>query len=371
MVEDDWAADVMIRFSCDNCGHKIGARDEQSGKQGRCPGCGEMILVPQQTALIDFLCENCGERIRAVGTQAGKKGKCPRCKRAVAIPDKPQRAEPAQKPEVPVEEPKEEDVCGLSPEERQLLGGETRDDETELSGRRKLLWLIDIFLYPTNASGLVHVAVFLFVPILLKLLLRFLMMGLGSTAGLLVMVLYLFFVGYMFSYLVECIRDSAGGQLRASDPPSGLNKEELLGQYALWLACYAFFFGPVTFYRGYVHLSGIQMNNAVFWPLLGYGVFFFPMGILAATQFDSVNGLNPILLICSIASTFLQYCALAMFFACFCFLRVGLLMLSYSRRWGILANIVPDLLLIWLLLVAVHLIGRFYWRYQDKLNWEV
>jgi hypothetical protein len=26
---------------------------------------------------------------------------------------------------------------------------------------------------------------------------------------------------------------------------------------------------------------------------------------------------------------------------------------------------------IYIILVIAHLIGRFYWRYQDKLNWEV
>ena len=112
------------------------------------------------------------------------------------------------------------------------------------------------------------------------------------------------------------------------------------------------------------------INKSIFWPLLAYGVFFFPMGVLAATMFYSINALNPILLVCSIASTFIQYCGLVVFFAGFCFLRIGVLMLSFKQGWGILARIVPDLLLMWLLLVAVHLIGRFYWRYQEKLNWE-
>lgn len=361
----------MIRFSCDNCGHKIGAREDQAGKQGRCSGCGGMILVPQQTALIGFLCGNCGERIRALRTQAGKKGKCPRCKLAVAIPDKSRGGYPVQKLRAPIEEPNEDKICGLSLEERQLLGGETRESETEPPGQRKLPWPVDIFLYPTNVSGLVHVAVLLLVPILLKLFLRFIIMGLGPRACLLMKIFYIFFVGYVFSYLVECIRDSAGGELRASDPPSVISGwDELLGQYVLWLSCCAFFFGPVTFYYSYINLCGTQINNAIFWPLLAYGVFFFPMGILAATMFDSVNGLNPILLICSIVSTFFQYCGLIIFFGSFCFLRIGLLILSLRQRWGILANIVPDLLLIWLLLVTVHLIGRFYWRYQEKLNWE-
>ena len=358
----------MLRFCCEHCGRKISIQDEHAGKRGKCPGCDSVITVPQASNLVGFYCQNCGEKISVLRTSAGKKGKCPNCKLPVAIPKKSEHARPAQRPQVLAQE---EVVSGLSLEERQILWGETRADETEQTGQRKLPWPVDIFLYPANASGLVHVAVFLIVPILLELLYKFLLMALGPRAGLLVGILYIFLIGYMFSYFVECICDSAGGELRASDPPSAVaSRDELMGQYAIWLACYAFFFGPVTFYRGYTHLCGTQMNNAIFWPLLGYGVFFFPMGILAVTMFDSIEGLNPVLLICSIAGTFFQYCGLVIFFAAFCFLRVGVLMLSFRQGWGILARIVPDLLLIWLLLVAVHLIGRFYWRYQEKLNWQ-
>ena len=362
----------MIRFCCDRCGHKISIQNKHAGKQGKCPACGGVVTVPAESTLLTFYCQHCDEKISTLRTYAGKKGKCPNCERPSVIPKESAHARPEQMPPSSAAKLNEEAVSGLSREERQILGGETRDDETEQTARRRFPWPVDIFLYPANASGLIHIAIFVIVPILLDLLHKFFLSRAGHYGGLLILAFYIFLIGYILSYLAECIRDSAGGELRASNPPSSISgREEILGQCVVWLACYAFCFGPATFYGGYAHYREAETNYVILGLLLAYGIFFFPMGILAAAMFDSVNGLNPILLVCSIASTFLQYCGLVVFLACLGFLRVGLSMLSFRQRWGILANVVPDLLLIWLLLVAVHLIGRFYWRYQEKLNWEV
>jgi endogenous inhibitor of DNA gyrase (YacG/DUF329 family) len=362
----------MIRFRCEQCSHSISIQNEHAGRQGKCPGCGSVITVPAESTLLAFCCQHCDEKISTLRTYAGKKGKCPNCERPLVIPKEAAHASSEQMPLASAAKLNEEAVSGLSREERQILGGETRDDEAEQTARRRFLWPVDIFLYPANASGLIHIAIFVIVPILLKLLHRFFLSGARHYGGLLILAFYVFLIGYILSYLAECIRDSARGELRASNSPSAISgRDEILGQCVVWLACYAFFFGPATFYGGYVHFREVETNNVILGLLLAYGIFFFPMGILAAAMFDSVNGLNPILLICSIASTFLQYCGLVIFLACLAFLRVGLSMLSFGRRWGILADVVPNLLLIWLLLVAVHLIGRFYWRYQEKLNWEV
>jgi hypothetical protein len=32
---------------------------------------------------------------------------------------------------------------------------------------------------------------------------------------------------------------------------------------------------------------------------------------------------------------------------------------------------VSGYLVMYILLVVAHLLGRFYWRYQEKLNWDV
>jgi len=102
-------------------------------------------------------------------------------------------------------------------------------------------------------------------------------------------------------------------------------------------------------------------------PLLAYGVFFFPMGLLAVVIFDSVAGLNPILIIGSIFSTFFQYCGLILlFFAIGALFIISMTILPQFWLLGFFSNVT----LLYMAMVYAHLLGRFAWHYKEKLNWE-
>jgi len=119
------------------------------------------------------------------------------------------------------------------------------------------------------------------------------------------------------------------------------------------------------------------MDGVIFWSLLTYGVFFFPMGTLEVVMFDSVNGLNPVLIIRSIGSTLVRYCLLVVLFysltVLFIFLRTRMIIIL--PRSGIISMIISTYILfifsMYALLIIGHLLGRFYYKYQDELNWEV
>jgi serine/threonine protein kinase/formylglycine-generating enzyme required for sulfatase activity/lysophospholipase L1-like esterase/DNA-directed RNA polymerase subunit RPC12/RpoP len=40
----------MIPFACGRCGKKIQVKDELAGRQGKCPGCGQLVVVPHAAA---------------------------------------------------------------------------------------------------------------------------------------------------------------------------------------------------------------------------------------------------------------------------------------------------------------------------------
>ena len=50
---------------------------------------------------------------------------------------------------------------------------------------------------------------------------------------------------------------------------------------------------------------------------------------------------------------------------------VGFFGLARIFGASVLSALVTKLVVVYLLLVAAHLLGRFYWRNQEKLNWEV
>ena len=234
-------------------------------------------------------------------------------------------------------------------------------EEPQLVVKRKLPWLIDVLLYPANLHGIIQIAIFLFLSFLTGLLDRLILSRL-ELGGILSLALYALLVGYIFYYFGYCIFDSSKGNLRAPDIPLQHipDKADLISQLSLILGSLAVCFCPTAIY--YIITERIDL---LFWLLLAYGIFFFPMGLLAAVMFDSVNALNPVLIVGSIASTFLPYCGLVL-------LVCGLgsfvvIVLPRLAVWRFVSNGVT----IYLSLVAAHILGRFYWRYKDKLNWGI
>lgn len=362
------AADVMIKFSCDNCGHKIGAKDEHAGKRARCPGCGGATTVPEKTILVNFLCENCGEKISAVHTRAGKEGKCPKCRHTLVVPAAHDLTLLDVAEQYRLQDQQASQSCTL---EQAFEQEQESEEEAESDSGRKLPWIIDIFLYPTSAPGLTHLAIFIGVPFLIHLI-RHLLGPLGLILlfpGLIINLLVGF---YMCWYFAECVRDSAAGRVRAPEVFADADIGTMFGQCLYLAACYAIFVLPAAFYFTYANRT-----DRIFWSLAAYGVFFFPMALLAVVMFDTSSAFNPILWIASILSTFFQYCGLVLFVSGIVLASLALIGIGKpqeARQMGIGAKIlgaVFSCLLIYMVFVVAHLLGCFYWRYQEKLNWEV
>jgi hypothetical protein len=92
------------------------------------------------------------------------------------------------------------------------------------------------------------------------------------------------------------------------------------------------------------------------------------MALLGVLMFDSIRGLNPLIIIPSLFSAFFQYCGLLVFVCAiiFLFTKARELLLTHSFLWLSLRAIE-----VYLLMVVAHLLGRFYFKYQEKLNWDV
>ena len=169
---------------------------------------------------------------------------------------------------------------------------------------------------------------------------------------------------FMYWYFAECVLDSADGGLRApnvrGDVPGAV---DMFWQMVNIIGCFGVFFMPFVFYVLFV-----KRTDVIFWLLLIYAVFFFPMALLAVVVLDSPVGLNPRLLYSSISNTFRQYCGFVLLIVA-AILLIGTLGQKGGES-GYLAFIVRYAS-VYLVFVGAHLLGRFYWRYQEKLDWEV
>jgi hypothetical protein len=242
------------------------------------------------------------------------------------------------------------------------------EEDPPLADECKLPWLIDAFLYPISASGMINLAVFVIAPelisflvfVLASLLAPFLQSGTSYIMRLLTLPFYIVFGCYVVYYVAHCVIDSSKGHRRATDLPIAniFSVRDLIEQTILLLGCVAICFCPTAFY--YLFTRRIDLW---FWVLLAAGGFFFPMCFLREVMFDSFGVLNPIEIFRSILSTFLPYCGLVLFFmALGGFAGVVLLRLPL---WSLLRACI----ILYVAFVLAHRSGWFYWWYKDKLDW--
>lgn len=200
---------------------------------------------------------------------------------------------------------------------------------------------------------------------------------------------------YRYWYISECIRDSADGQIRASETVAttpGL--WELFLIFLRLYVCIIVLSAPIYYYllnsRGversfsslfsftlfflWTVVTEVGKSGITFHVLLFFAVFFFPITILSVVMFGSLRGLNPVLIVRSLLCIFVPYCCLIVLL-CVSWLPV-ILMRRFivtqvvSGHHGLILYL-PRTVSIYLMLVGAHLLGRFYWKYQEKLDWEV
>ena len=150
------------------------------------------------------------------------------------------------------------------------------EEEPQLADECKLPWLIDAFLYPISASGMINLAVFVIVPELVSLLISvlasflapFLQFGTPYITTLLTLPFYIVFGCYVVYYVAHCVVDSTKGRRRATDLPIAniFSIRDLVEQTILLLGCIAICFCPAAFYyisQGeLIHFFGFWLPSA-------------------------------------------------------------------------------------------------------------
>ena len=376
----------MIRFYCVNCGRKFSAPEIHAGKKGRCPKCKNIVLVPKV------------EDAKSVANQTGPDASEISSKDSILDPnlfDIPQEGKVAGQPTA------QGSVSDKALDDLQKL--QAGKVEPEPLPQRKLPWLVDIFLYPANKAGLTMLGIFVGVPLLMGLFVRLLFLVTSQfppfyvfavfflTINLIINIVIMF---YRYWYLSECVRDSADGQIRAPETLAITPSGEMFSLFLKIFVCIIIFGAPIYYYlfksKGIeknlwslfhftlffsrIVVSEVGKSGITFHLLLFFAVFFFPITVLSVIMFDSFQGLNPIVIVRSIFKTFVPYCGLILLIF---FLWVPIILMRefivkevISGRPG-LSLYLPGAVNIYLMLVAAHLLGRFYWKYEERLNWEV
>jgi hypothetical protein len=330
-------ADPFVRFNCENCGYKSTVSESYAGKNIRCPNCYYIIFI---------------SKTESTGTTQTNSRYSAYDSSLLNIQEQNILKHRQMAEYIASEQ------AGESEEE------EEPPQETDPAAHRKAPWLIDIFLYPFSWPGVKHLAIFILVPPILDTIegiLPYLLAFMFCIASFFVKILIFL---YIYWYLAECVRESAGGWVRAPQGFGGLpTLRDMFGQAINIIGCFAVFLGPFALYT-----ISVGRMNIISWFLLGFAVFLYPMGLLSVLIHDSVRGLNFRMFTKSISNTFFPYLGLIILFV------VPILLirtLPAQEQESILSNIIFRSVIIYTALIDAHLLGRFYWRYQDKLNWDL
>jgi len=240
-----------------------------------------------------------------------------------------------------------------------------------------------VFTYPINVPGLSIIALYAGIPFLLVLVLYpmppMIRMGLFFPALLIKIMVVL----STLWYLSFCVRAVAEGQVHppnlfefGSDDSLGSWFRQFLLLAAAFIACifpaFIFIFSVGTSAWTQVTLPVTVMAHAglIFWLLLSTGIFLLPMCILSIVMFDSLEALNPPLIISSVFSTFFSYLLVPVLF----FVPIVLFIITAMMKDGAM-NLVLLLLLrvigCYLLVMDAYVLGWFFYKNEEKLRWDV
>jgi len=348
-----------MKFHCDHCGKEIRVPRSYAGRKGRCPECKAVLTVPA--------CESATTGAEAAGAaEAAQQNPFA----DLTFLDAPEASKTESEPEPPPDHTDE-----AYEQLRKLQGGIGGYESSEVQ-KRKLPWIIDIFLYPLNTKGMGIILLCVGIPLILRFFMKILwILTLYFPPMLVIWVLViiihwgllLLMIMYICWYWYECILDSSAGGIRAPET-AGITPgvSEILRQSFRTFACFCYSMLPAMVYVGYSQ----QYDDPICWLVIGFGFFLFPMIILAVTVFDSLLVANPLLVIGSMFSTFFQYLGVIIF--CpgpFLLFLLALLVIRSQALWPLAYLFL--LLSFYLNLVFAHVMGRFFWKYRDKLNWEV
>jgi len=341
-----------LTFTCDRCGRELALSARHAGRRWQCPSCGQIATIPGRTTAT---------------TNPERPGSGARSAFHDALLADPPPAEP--QPREPAAE--EEDAEAALARLRAMQGGRLAGLDEEVP-KRKLPWPIDIFLYPLNWAGMTVLLLGAGIPLLLRAITKFFgifcaVVPVTFIFWVLFIMLHwlglLLFLMYLNWYVCECIRDSAEGNIRAVDTMAttpGLG--ELLLQTFRVLACIAVVMAPALIY-----LLRTRHADETFRVLYAIGGFLLPMALLAVVMFEGIGGLNPFRLIWAIVKTPLQYSGLVA--ACYVLCLLLPLAVYYLIELWILGYLLIFLAFYQLLILA-HLLGRFYWRNEERLYWD-
>ena len=215
------------------------------------------------------------------------------------------------------------------------------------------------FIYPFRGDGtfaLIAGGVFFY---LLDLLSQYSFLGIIVTA---------FVSGYYCAFMLGIIRSSVCDENQLPDWPSFNNWQEDIFQPLVYVVGTVLFCAlPAGLYY-FIQIHDKEHIDKVFWILAGLGVLYFPMGLLAVAVYDSLAGLNPLVIIMSIIKIPFQYILALLGFMMAFAMSVALTVIA-TEYLPYVNGLIISLTSLYFTAVEMRILGILYDSNRDRLQW--
>lgn len=225
------------------------------------------------------------------------------------------------------------------------------------------------FAYPFKADGLV----LLTVGTIFYLIINFAahVSGYAGLIGIVsIIFLSIFGGGFLFSFMKGIITTTAEGRDSLPDWPDVSEvTEDIVMPFGQMLATVVFSFLPA------IALFAAEMGgyNTVWWmwvAALLLGCLYYPMGLLSVAMFNSVAGLNPLLVIVSILRVAGTYAVCCLVLAAVFLARLAITtFLPTLIPVPVIPDIIAGFISLYLLTVLMRILGLLYLARKEELGW--
>jgi predicted Zn finger-like uncharacterized protein len=258
-----------------------------------------------------------------------------------------------REPEEEEDETTSEETPPPPPPIRSYWTGTPPGEEEDQDTRPFLHRLPDAFAYPFQGSGLVLILVGTVCFSILDFFASFSPFGFIGT---------IFVAGYLCAFMMKIVNSSADGKKELPDWPdvSDFLDDIVVPLFqVLWTGIFCF--APAIVYLIFVHI------DIVFWLLIGLGILYFPMALIAVALTNSILSINPIVVLPSIIKVPVDYLVACILLGLLVALEnFGQLLVSFIPLAGLLLK---NLFALYFVIVEAHVLGLIYHANQEKLAW--
>ena len=187
--------------------------------------------------------------------------------------------------------------------------------------------------------------------------------------GLLALVIVIVFtIGYIGSYMFRIIEETGGGgDLPPSLPSLADYVEDIIIPFGHLLATFLASFAPLILYWIFCAAFHIPTQQVIFLVLFIYALVSFPMALTVVAMSGSVSALNPVLIVASILKVPLHYLGALIF--------IGLILVAQFLSSGdglpqvpVLSGVLSRFISLYFLMVNMRVLGLIYRYNEEKLG---